>query len=50
MSLGNEICANIIGQPERGNWKNCVLDDESEAKLTEVFIKKFGTYDPMREA
>ena len=50
MSLGNEICANIIGQPERGNWKNCVLDDESEAKLTEAFIKKFGTYDPMREA
>lgn len=48
MSLGNEICANIIGQPERGNWKNCTLDDESESKLTEAFIDKFGPYDPMR--
>jgi hypothetical protein len=35
----------IIGKPERGFWKNCLLDESDEIKLVEQFREQFAPYD-----
>ena len=45
MNLGSEITANIIGDPRKAFWKNCLLSVEEEGKLAEAFRENFKQYD-----
>lgn len=39
------MAANILGQPERALWKNCVLSEKEEIIIGEKFRKSFEDYD-----
>ena len=45
MQFGLELVAEILGKPERGHWKNCVLSELSEQKLADDFKTLFEKYD-----
>jgi hypothetical protein len=45
MSFGTEAAAKMIGQPERANWKNCMMSEEEETRLTEEFRTSFQKFD-----
>jgi hypothetical protein len=40
-----QVAAKIIDQPEKAQWKNCVLSEEEETKLTDSFKSDFENFD-----
>ena len=40
-----QIAANILGRPERANWKNCLVSDDDEIKNVETFRALFKPFD-----
>jgi hypothetical protein len=40
-----QIAANVLGMPQRANWKNCVLSDREEGMLAERVKTAFGPFD-----
>lgn len=45
LQLGREVIVEIIGQPERKNWKSCALSKQEEIDLATQFKKKFYNFD-----
>lgn len=45
MQFGIELVAEILGTPERGHWKNCVLSELAEQKLADDFKNLFEKFD-----
>eukprot|EP00598_Pedospumella_elongata_P007747 CAMPEP_0184985492 /NCGR_PEP_ID=MMETSP1098-20130426/14143_1 /TAXON_ID=89044 /ORGANISM="Spumella elongata, Strain CCAP 955/1" /LENGTH=898 /DNA_ID=CAMNT_0027509581 /DNA_START=8 /DNA_END=2704 /DNA_ORIENTATION=- len=45
MQFGLEVAAEILGQPERGHWKNCLLPEAEEASLCDDFRAAFAPFD-----
>ena len=45
MNLGNFIAANVLGTPERANWKNCLVGEEAEGLLSTRFRSSFEEFD-----
>ncbi|KAJ1440810.1 CwfJ C-terminus 1-domain-containing protein-like protein [Ochromonadaceae sp. CCMP2298] len=45
MQFGLEVAAEILGQPERGHWKHCLLKEDEEAKLCDLFREDFAPFD-----
>jgi hypothetical protein len=50
MNLGREMMAELLGRPERADWKACTAGSpEEEAAATEVFKAKFKPYDAVMQ-
>lgn len=47
LQFGREVVAEILGLPERADWKACKLTKEEEVKLVEDFKQKFEEFDLM---
>ncbi|KAG0575645.1 hypothetical protein KC19_5G020000 [Ceratodon purpureus] len=47
MQFGREVLANILGTPERGDWKQCKLDVSEETAMADQFKEQFQEFDPM---
>ncbi|KAL6080579.1 CWF19 like cell cycle control factor 1 [Balamuthia mandrillaris] len=45
MNLGREIAAALMGQPEKADWRQCVLTKEEEVQLAKDFKKAFRPFD-----
>jgi hypothetical protein len=45
MQFGLEVAAEILGQPERGHWKHCLLPEDEEAKMCDSFREEFAPFD-----
>ena len=45
MMFGNEVAAQVLGQPERARWKNYLLAQDEEEKLAEGFRKAFQEFE-----
>jgi hypothetical protein len=41
------VLANILGTPERGDWKQCKLDLSEETAMADQFKEQFQEFDPM---
>lgn len=41
--------AELLGTPEKTNWKSCELTKEEEAKMVEDLKAAFGPHDPALE-
>lgn len=46
-SLFSQVLANILGTPERGDWKQCKLDVSEETAMADQFKEQFQEFDPM---
>lgn len=42
-----QVLANILGTPERGDWKECKLEVSEERALADQFKEQFQKFDPM---
>jgi hypothetical protein len=42
-----QVLANILGTPERGDWKACKLEVSEERALADQFKEQFQKFDPM---
>lgn len=40
-----QLVAEIMGQPERGHWKNCLVSEQEEKRLAEQFRDNFTPFD-----
>jgi hypothetical protein len=50
MHLGREMAAELVGKPERSDWKACTAGSaEEEAASTEVFKAQFKPYDAVMQ-
>eukprot|EP00252_Welwitschia_mirabilis_P025628 TRINITY_DN8096_c0_g1_i1.p1 TRINITY_DN8096_c0_g1~~TRINITY_DN8096_c0_g1_i1.p1 ORF type:complete len:576 (-),score=113.47 TRINITY_DN8096_c0_g1_i1:191-1918(-) len=47
MQFGREVLANILGKPERSDWRNCQLSNVEESAMAEDFKKRFSMFDPV---
>ncbi|KAJ1993643.1 hypothetical protein GGI25_001533 [Coemansia spiralis] len=45
LQLGRKLAAQLLGIPERENWKQCVISEEAEASERDSFIAAFGKHD-----
>ncbi len=45
MNLGTWVAANLLGNPERANWKNCLLTEVEEEHLAGRFRTDFEPFD-----
>lgn len=45
MQFGREVCAKLLGIPERGDWRVCKLSKDEEKAAAEKFKDDFGTFD-----
>ncbi|KAK3261830.1 hypothetical protein CYMTET_29280, partial [Cymbomonas tetramitiformis] len=45
MNLGREVLADLLGQPERSEWKECAVDSAKAQQLVEEFKERFKPYD-----
>jgi len=45
MQFGTEVAAQVLGQPEKAHWKNCVLAVEEEEKQALAFREQFSEFD-----
>lgn len=41
------VLANLMGMPQRYDWKACVLSVEEDRADAEEFKKSFASFDPM---
>lgn len=42
-----QVLANILGTPERGDWKQCKLDVSEETAMADQFKEQFQEFDPV---
>lgn len=42
-----QVLANILGMPERGDWKQCKLSVSEETEMADQFKEQFQDFDPM---
>jgi len=47
LSFGRAVLANLVGKPERADWKNCKVRENQEIQMAEAFKAKFKKYDIM---
>ena len=40
-----QVAAKIIDQPDKAQWKNCVVSEAEEAVMTDKFKADFEKYD-----
>ncbi len=40
------MAAEILGQPDRADWKRCLQSEEEEIIATEKFKQEFAPFDP----
>jgi len=45
LNFAREVVANLLGMPERADWKNCALSVEEETKTAQDFKELFRAYD-----
>lgn len=45
MHFGNEVAAQVLGQPEKAHWKHCLVSQEEEEKLAAEFRERFAEFD-----
>ena len=45
MQLGTELAANILKEPNKAFWKDCVVSEEEEVALSASFKRKFDPLD-----
>eukprot|EP01080_Neovahlkampfia_damariscottae_P002666 gene2666-3862_t len=45
MNLGRKVCAKLLGEKDKDDWKNCALPKEEETKLVLNFRKEFQSFD-----
>lgn len=45
MQFGTEVAAQVLGQPEKAHWKNCVLAVEEEERQALAFREQFSEFD-----
>jgi hypothetical protein len=45
MHFGSEVAANVIGKPDRANWKNCAQEEPQEIELATKFRASFEKFD-----
>ena len=59
LHFGREVCASLLGRPQRADWKVCMPDPASagggtvadcEARICEAFKSRFAAYDPAGES
>lgn len=50
MGFGNDLAAQVLGQPERAQWKKCLVSQEEEERLAAEFREAFAPYDFTAEA
>eukprot|EP00658_Telonema_sp_P-2_P048894 TRINITY_DN3718_c0_g1_i1.p1 TRINITY_DN3718_c0_g1~~TRINITY_DN3718_c0_g1_i1.p1 ORF type:complete len:366 (-),score=84.95 TRINITY_DN3718_c0_g1_i1:453-1550(-) len=46
MQLGREVLADLLGFPERANWKSCAQSQAEEKRAADSFKEAFAKYDP----
>lgn len=46
LQLGREVCAKLLGMPERIDWRICKASKVEETSMVEKFKKEFQNYDP----
>jgi len=47
LTFGREVLAQLVGQPERAEWKTCAVGEEEEVARCEAFKAAFSKYDIM---
>lgn len=45
LMFAREVVANLLGMPERADWKNCALSVEEETATANKFKELFKPYD-----
>jgi hypothetical protein len=40
-----QVAAHILGDPDKSNWKNCVVPEDEEESLANKFRDAFEPYD-----
>ncbi|KAJ2553848.1 hypothetical protein EV175_002792 [Coemansia sp. RSA 1933] len=45
LQLGRKLAAHILGIPEREDWRQCVVSEETEASERDKFISSFAKHD-----
>ena len=45
MNFGRKVCAKLLGETEKDDWKNCALSKEEETELVLNFRKEFQSFD-----
>jgi hypothetical protein len=40
-----QVAAEMLGQPERGHWKHCLLPEDEEARLCDQFRQDLAPFD-----
>lgn len=45
LSFGLELAANVIGDPDKAHWKNCIVSEDQEKTQTDNFRELFGAFD-----
>lgn len=46
MQFGREVVAQVLGTPQKADWRNCTLDSAGEEARAESFKAMFGGYEP----
>ena len=49
MGFGNDLAAQVLGQPERAQWKKCLVSQEEEERLAADFREAFAPFDVAAE-
>jgi len=50
MQFGREVCAALLGTPDKADWRNCTADEQGEEARAAAFKALFETYDPFAVA
>jgi hypothetical protein len=45
MNLGRDVFAQLVGHPERAEWKQCAVTPEEQEARTERFKASFKAFD-----
>ena len=46
LNYGREAVCELINKPEKGDWKSCVVSDDSEEHQAQKFREIFEKHDP----
>lgn len=49
LNYGREVLAELVGAPQKSDWKACSMSSEEEKKKVESFKKVFAPFDIMQE-
>jgi len=47
LQFGRQVLANLLGTPQRSNWKDCVMDEEDEGEDATAFKQAFAAFNPV---